>query len=290
MISATRGLRCRQIGETDMGAVVSLLARGFPARSREFWRRALAQLIAREMPPGLPKVGYILESNDVPVGVILLICSTIRGADTVAIRCNLSSWYVEPEFRAYATLLVNQALRHKSVTYLNVSPAPHTELIIEAQGFKRYCDGVFIAIPMLRGLFRSERVRVLEVRQLPDADFDPREREIMFEHAVLGCTSLWCVTSERVYPFVFRRRAVKAIIPCAQMVYCRDIEDFVRFAGPIGRFLGSRGELLVMIDANGPIRGLSGRFFPGRMPKYFRGPQTPRLGDLAFTEIAMFGF
>jgi hypothetical protein len=25
------------------------------------------------------------------------------------------------------------------------------------------------------------------------------------------------------------------------------------------------------------------------MPKYFKGPDRPRLGDLAYTEIAMFG-
>jgi len=25
------------------------------------------------------------------------------------------------------------------------------------------------------------------------------------------------------------------------------------------------------------------------MPRYFRGPQRPRLGDLAYTEIAMLG-
>ena len=60
-----------------------------------------------------------------------------EGAAGAAVpRCNLSSWYVEPSFRAYAPLLVSQALRHKHVTYLNVSPAPHTLPIIEAQGFR----------------------------------------------------------------------------------------------------------------------------------------------------------
>ena len=55
---------------------------------------------------------------------------------------------------------MSQALRHKHVTYLNVSPAPHTLPIIEAQGFARYCDGVFVAVPMLNGLFGGGGVRV----------------------------------------------------------------------------------------------------------------------------------
>ena len=76
---------------------------------------------------------------------------------------------------------------------------------------------------------------------------------------------------------------------CAQLVYCRDIDDFVRFARPIGRFLALRGRPLIIIDANGPIRGLVGHYFAGRMPRYFRGPERPRLGDLAYTEAALFG-
>jgi hypothetical protein len=88
---------------------------------------------------------------------------------------------------------------------------------------------------------------------------------------------------------VFRPRVHKGVIACAQLVYCRGVEDFVRFAGPIGRFLALRGRPLILIDSNGPIPGLLGKYFDGRMPKYFKGPDRPRLGDLAYTEAAMFG-
>jgi len=44
-----------------------------------------------------------------------------------------------------------------------------------------------------------------------------------------------------------------------------------------------------MIDANAPIPGLVGRYCGGNMPKYFKGPQRPRLGDLAYTENAVMG-
>jgi hypothetical protein len=59
---------------------------------------------------------------------------------------------------------------------------------------------------------------------------------------------------------------------------------------PIGRFLPVRGHPLVLIDANGPIPGLVGKYAGAKMPKYFKGPDRPRLGDLAYTETAMFGF
>jgi hypothetical protein len=141
MTPAVPRLRCRQIEKADIEAVSSLLARRFPAHGRRFWLAAFAQLTRHDTPAGLPKYGYLLESDGAVVGAILLICSTIPAGTTTVTRCNLSSWYVDPPFRAYAPLLVSHALGHKDVTYLNVSPAPHTRPIIEAQGFSRYCDG-----------------------------------------------------------------------------------------------------------------------------------------------------
>jgi hypothetical protein len=288
MASPAPALRCRQIGEADIAAIATLLARGFPKRSRQFWLQALGQLRRRESPSPLPKYGYLLENGGVPVGVLLLIGTTMQAGDAVVTRCNLSSWYAAPEFRAYASLLVSQAVRHKDITYLNVSPGLHTLPMIEAQGFLRYCDGIFVAMPIFN-VFFGDRAKVLDARQQPTVAFDPGEHKILLEHAALGCVSLWCVTSERAYPFVFRQRVVEAIVPCVQMVYCRDITDFVRFAGPIGRFFALHGRLFVLVDANGPVPGLVGRFFPGKMPKYFKGPQRPRLGDLAYTEIPVLG-
>ena len=289
MVSPAPALRCRQIAQGDIEAVAALLERGFPHRNRSFWLRALAQLTRREPPGGLPKYGYLLESDGVPVGAILLICSTVHAGATAAPRCNVSSWYVERDFRAYAPMLASAALRHRNVTYLNVSPAPHTRPIIEAQGFARYCEGIFIAAPMFNGLFGGERVNIFGGERRPAVAFDPFEQEVLLQHAALGCISLWCETAERAYPFVFRPRLVRFVIPCAQLIYCRDIADFVRFAGPLGRCLAARGRPLVILDANGRIPGLVGFFARDSMPKYFKGPQRPRLGDLAYTESAVLG-
>lgn len=289
MISPMPGLRCRQIDLADVEAVATLLARGFPAHNRVFWLGAFAQLRRHEPPRGLPKYGHLLESHGVVVGAILLICATMRAGEAAATRCNLSSWYVDPPFRAYAPMLVSQALRHKDVTYLNVSSAPHTRPIIEAQGFSRYADGIFIAVPMLQGLFRGPKVELLPAEREPSVAFDPFDREVMLQHVAHGCIGLWCVTPERAYPFVLRPRLVRGSFPCAQLIYCSDIADFVRFAGPVGRFVARYGKPFIVLDANAHIPGLFGWYSRGHMPKYFKGPQRPRLGDLAYTEHAVLG-
>jgi hypothetical protein len=287
MSSPLPDMRCRQIEEGDIPAIANLLTRGFPSRGSGFWRHALDQLTRRAPPDGLPKYGYLLETGGKPVGVILLICAAMPAGETLLPRCNLSSWYVEPAFRAYAPMLVSQALRHKEVTYTNVSAAPHTWPIIEAQGFSRYSDGIFIALPALT--LGGDQAEVFDIAQQPAASFDPFEQETLAQHAAHGCISIWCTTPERAYPFVFRPRLVKGFMPCAQLIYCRDIADFGRFAGPIGRYLALRGRPVVIVDANDAIPGLVGIFRRGSKPKYFKGPQRPRLGDLAYTEYAILG-
>jgi len=288
-VAPVPAIRCRQITDSDVPGITALLARGFPSRDAQFWRHALHQLASRQPPFGLPQYGYLLESGGQPVGAILLICAEVQTGDTSVRRCNLSSWYVDPAYRSYAALLVSRALSHKDVTFLNVSAAPHTWPIIEAQGFSRYSQGVFVAIPALNEPFGGASVTILDGRARPPVAFDLLEQKILAQHAALGCISLWCVTPERAYPFVFRPRRVKKLLPCVQLIYCRDVGDFVRFAGPLGRHLLRHGRPFVIVDANAPIAGLIGLYRRGSMPRYFKGPQQPRLGDLAYTEYAVIG-
>jgi hypothetical protein len=286
-MSSLPKVRSRQIVESDIDGVADLLTRGFRIRSRDYWRVALGRLASHPTPAGLPKFGYLLESDGAPVGVLLLIFSSVPARDGVTTRCNVSSWYVEPAFRSQAPLLVSQALKHKNVTYVNISPALHTRPIIEAQGFSRYSSGQFVALPALSR--SAEEASVVGIETPPDAHFEPSELELLSVHQEYGCMGLWCVAGERAYPFVFLPRWVKGVVPCAQLIYCRDIEEFIRFARPLGRYLASCGRPFVIVDSNDRIPGLLGAYLDGKAPKYFKGPQRPTFGDLAYTEAVMFG-
>src|SRR3954454_16603211 len=124
-------IRSRQIQDSDVDGVVNLLTKGFEIRASDYWRRGLEKLAAHPTPAGFPKYGYLLEDSGVPVGLILLIFSLMPGDGASRTRCNVSSWYVEPRYRAQASLLISQAVKHKSVTYVTISPAMHTRPIVE---------------------------------------------------------------------------------------------------------------------------------------------------------------
>lgn len=282
-------LRCREIETNDTPAIINLFAKGFNAdRRREYWEYVMRTLSAHHSPPGLPRYGYLLESAGVPVGALLTIFSSVPVDDAIKFRCNLSSWYVEPEFRSYAPLLATHASRRKCVTYSNLSPAPHTWSILESQGFKTFASGLFSAVPVLADSVPGAHVQAFAADTLTDPGLPPSEVQLLLDHANYGCLSLLCEFNGQRFPFVFRPGVKYGIIRCAHLIYCRDLADLIRFAHPIGLYLGRHVIPLIDINSNGPIPGLVGRYRAER-PKFCKGPDPMRLGDISYSELAMFG-
>ena len=284
-------IHCREIGSSDIAGIVDLLRKGFPERDRAHWVRGLKRMAELITPPGFPKYGYLLESNIGPVGVILVIVSSMTIDGQTRIRGNVASWYVEPAYRGYASMLTSHALARKNVTFLNTSPAVRTWPILEAQGYARYCTGQFLAVAALNGGPWNARIKVVSSDIEPGEDLPPSEAALLAAHASYGCLSITCSAANRRHPFVFLRgwhRWKIGWLPYALLVYCHSLEDFVRFAGPVGRFLAWRGMPMVFIDSNGPIPGLLGKTID-MGPKFFRGPSPPHPGDVAYTEQVIFG-
>ena len=152
-------IRCREIGVADLDAIADLLTCGFIGHGspREFWVAGLRRQARRDVPEGCPRFGYMLDHEGTPVGVLLLLYAAHDNGGATSLRCNLSSWYVEPAFRNYAPMLTNIAQRHKHVTYLNISPGSWTLPIIEAQGFHAYCNGLFISLAFLSRAAKATR-------------------------------------------------------------------------------------------------------------------------------------
>jgi hypothetical protein len=289
----TAKLRCREITAADLDAVADLLTRGFVGRSRDYWMQGLRRQAAREVPNGYPRFGYMLDHDGAVAGVLLLLYTARTDGTDAAIQCNLSSWYVEPAFRNYAPMLTKIAQRHKEVTYLNISPATWTWPIIEAQGFSSYCSGLFFSIPLLSRAARGMTVETIAPETRAVEGLSESEAELLARHARYGCLSLVCRTPGREpLPFVLSPMRIRRGLiapPAMQLIYCRDIAEFVACAGSIGRALIRHGKISVILDANAPVAGLIGIFSRARGRKYFKGPHRPRLADLTDTELVLYG-
>ncbi len=292
-LTVTPKVICRQIEEGDLDAVADLLLKGFTERSKHYWLSGFAHMRRLTIPPDSPRYGMMLDWNGKPVGVMLMLFSSFGTGAALSRRCNLSSWYVDPAFGSHTASLVLNCLRRKAVTYTNISPAPHTVASVEAVKFLRYTTGYVVAVLALMRGASGSLVRI--VRTPSDAEVlrDPEERDLIADHAAMGCLCVVVEQNGAVHPFVFQRFRMHAgrwPMPIQQLIFCRHIDEFIRFAGPIGRTLLRRGIPFIAFDTDGEDnRGLPGFFLRQDCPKYYRGPDRPRLGDLAYTERVIFG-
>lgn len=294
---ATSPVLCRSIVEADLDAVADLLTRGFGERSLAYWRDGLARMATRAVPDGCPRFGHVLVAGGELVGVVLTIYTPSREPDGTGPWCNLSSWYVEPAFRPYATLLDRVAMKRRDTTYTNISAAPHTVPAHQARGFRPVGAGQVLAAPALLCPTRGAAIRPARADagliELPEG-----EARILRDHAAMGCMALVGRDTDGAEPFVFVRHPVQEIkwrlgfspVHYGQVVYARSPEALRRFAGALGRYLLLRhGLAFIAVDAAGPIPGIGGRFCAGRGLRLKRGSGTVPPGDLAYSEMALFG-
>jgi hypothetical protein len=186
-------------------------------------------------------------------------------------------------FRNYAPMLTKIAQRHNEVTYFNISSASWTWPIIEAQGFRAYCKGLFYSFPLVA---RHEPGATVEI-VTPDATaidgLPAGEIEILVRHAALGCLSFVCRTPKDVLPFVLLPMRVRRgwiALPAMQLIYCPDVADHVACAGTIGRMLLGHGKFAVLLNANGPVAGLTG-FYTEKRGRNISRDRTGRVSPIS---------
>ncbi len=285
-------IRCRGIVEDDFAAVSGLLCEGFKGRPQGYWLAGFERLRRREVPEGYQRYGLALEADGTIVGAILLIASTRNVDGEAAIYSNVAGWYIKPEFRSYAQMLVSTALRRKDTTYVNTSAAPHTWPIVENQGYTRYCAGLFFALAPLRPRVSGVRIQQVHAKGNPGDIEALASYGLLQRHAAWGNISLVCREGDRSWPFIFqpfRIRSGRIWTPVALTIHAPDRDELVRLAGNIGWHLLRHGVPVIAMDADARVPGLIGVYTDKRGRKYFKGPRQPRQCDLTDTEFAIFG-
>lgn len=281
-------VRCRAITAGDLDRVATLLAQGFPGRPRTWFEAGLIRMSVRDIPPGAQRYGFCLDAGSGLVGVILLIASQRETEGEIASFYNVASWYVEPPFRPYAQLLVSIALRNKDFTYTNVSAAPHTWDVVKNQGYQSYCGGLFFAAALLTKPRAGVTVEAFD----PELHMRATEFSLLNRHQAMGCEVTIARHGDRLSGYVFRRfrmRSGHIALPALFVLHAPSREELIDVTGNLGRhFLQKVAPILVM-DADGPVAGLSGFYTERRGRKFFKGTRRPKLCDLADTEYAIFG-
>jgi hypothetical protein len=286
----SRNIVGREIAPADLEGVAECLVRNFPRRGRRFWRRALNMMGARPLCGDRPRYGQLLDADGRIVGVLLQFTADVGDETRSELRCNLSSWCADPDYRSFSILLHWRAVRDKSTTYLNVTSAPHTRETISALGFRPYASGCFEFAPLGAGRATDAQLVVYRKDRREAAGLTQREHRLLADHAAFGLHALVGIRDGYAAPFVVQWRPFwRHPVPTAQIVFSRSEADIALLAPALGRYCARFGRFRIRVGANGPIPGLRGRYSENQLPRFYRGPVRPAPYDVAYTEIALLG-
>ena len=144
----------------------------------------------------IQRTGYVLEVDAKLVGVRPSIFSARVCKETEYTLCNFSSWYVDPDYRGYAAWLVSTALRHTDATYINISADSHTWRTIEAQGFRRYTDGMILSLPALGRSLPGVSIEAFDPARDYHNILTAGEHNLLAAHVGYGCLALIAMEGE----------------------------------------------------------------------------------------------
>jgi hypothetical protein len=274
----------REITDDDLQAVHELLVEGFSLRSEDYWTKGLANLGSLPRVDGFPRYGYVVDADDGPQGLLLTITSDRGGQGA---RTHFSSWYVREPYRQFALSLFRHALELKSTTFINPSPADHILPILKAFDFEPYTTGMLMIDLRTAVRGRSSRGAVQRLGSGDFAELPEPERRIAEDHLRMGCDVLRLETDARDGLLIHRRKWIRRVLPCSQVILA-DPELMIDLAGPVMRAFASRGSLLSLCDVGQTTRPAVGRVFPHGI-RYFKGAAPPPVGDLSYSELAVFG-
>lgn len=277
------------ISSDNANRAVQLLATGFPNRSKEYWTSALFAIekFGGNRMAQVP-CGYLWIDRGNPAGVMLTPAS-LRAQPGGATRriVNLASWFIEPEARWKAPLMLRSILQQQDAVYTDVSPTEPVRKILMAFGFRQVTQGVSINLLALEAVIRRSSSRVEELDAAPRAEIQADVRELLLSHRDFNCTALAFQEGDSWFPVLFKLRSVRGF-PAAVLAYCASNTALYRNLGPIARYLLRRGRLVLLVDV--PLTSAApGLLKLKKHARFVRGTVDEDVTDHAGSELVLFG-
>jgi len=179
--------------------------------------------------------GYAILDQEKVVAFIGTIFSERINNGEKKVFCNLTTWYVEEEYRPQrlGLLVLKPVLTKENLLITALSPAEATRQILEKFGFK-FLDQEQVAIPVLPSLAsfagkgRKGVSIIFEKSKIPQ-HLNTEDQRIFEDHSELGCKH-FVITEEQ------------------NQQYCYGIAT----ATPLGRFRGLKGQWLNLCYLSNP--------------------------------------
>jgi hypothetical protein len=272
-----------------MAAAVALLAIGFPKATRLFWESGLERLRAfgGNAEAGVP-LGHLLMADDTPVGVILTPASVRTRPDGTRQKIiNLSSWYIHPDHRWRAPVMLRAVLRDQDAVYTDLTPSFEVQKLLPAFGFAPVNRGLRRLFTPFAALARRVFGRVRDLKKVPVEALAEPTRALLESHRAFDCMPCALQAEGAWHPLLFKSRSVRRL-PAAELVYCDDHAVLERHLAAVARYLLRRGKLFLIVEDRTPSPGGTPPE-PRHGVRYAKGGHDPDKTDYAGSEICILG-
>ena len=276
----------RPLEPADIPAACRLMAESFPRRDVPYFERGFERLTAAPAVPGHGRYGYVIDDGGIR-GAALAIPSLHDYGHRRQAFVNISTWCVAESHRGpLAKALYDRAGSDPAAVNTNLSAARHTLRTLDRLGFRPWTTGQFLALAA-RGGARAA-VRDHAARGAPD--LPAHHAGTLEDHAGLGCLTPVMEGADGPVPLVLLPRRIARVVPVAQVIYCERRADLARHGRALLGWVRRRGYAGLLIDADGPVDGFRGRFFPGKAAKYVRGARPDYDVEHTYSEMVRLGF
>lgn len=279
-------LKVKLINEEDWETALSVLDRGFEHNDRNFWQRGLERY--RMMTPDhfhWP-IGHLLWDGDKAVGVMLAFRSRRfdqEGREYAV--TNLSSWFIDQDYRWYAPFMFKKTSRDKKMIYTDLTPLDSVEEILKKFQWNQFNGGIAFFSSLQGFAFWNRKARVVDFDPAASYDLPLYEHGLLADHAKIGCLTAILHLDDGVHPLVFARQSYR-FIPYIGLVYARDKAVVLKHMPSISRYLLKRGHFLTGVDCFQDEMPFGGFFLDRRNTvKYHTGPSDQKGIDQAYSEL-----
>lgn len=278
------------LDETNFDAALDLLSEGFSEQTRSFFEAGLQRMhqFAQNRDLGVP-LGRLLLHKDNVVGVVLTpaSCRVARDGTRTTI-VNLSSWYVEPEHRWRAPLMLRAAFRQTGVTFTDLTPRYHLYDMLLSFGFRQIAThqaAIALPIAALGGIAKTQ---VCDILDIPDENLQPETRTLMLTNIELGCIGFAIRGMDQWHPLLFKR-TFRFGLQVARLIYCDDISVLFRQLPTVAKCLLRSGSTILLVDISSDIQLPRFSAVKRKAPtKFAKGEWPPGRTDYASSELVFF--
>lgn len=266
----------------DLDKAMELLVEGFPERPRAFWEKAVERLrqhggnAAADHP-----YGFIWITQGRQTGVALT-PAVARVAPCGATRrlVNISSWYVRPDQRWRAALMLKSLLSDPEAIYTDLTPTPAVRKMLPSLGFRPINRGTHIAPIPIAALRRSGGTLATVATDAAAA--------AITGHAAVGCEPVR-LAGPSGETLVVYRGARRFGVPVANLVYVESHRALAAAYGALARHLLARGFAFMRAPALDEPAPFGSALLPTGI-WYVRGDYFEDRTDVVGSELTLFDF